>query len=118
VKEKYDKIIKKIKPTFKLTIMEEDYKGKPKVEDLNNPKDCGCNADCCPPKKNTFLTKLIFFVIIVAALGIIFVKIFNRPPTIANQQLFRNPNAAVWCDSTATKTCDTTKGSSCCPKSK
>jgi hypothetical protein len=98
--------------------MEETSKDNPKVENENKKQDCGCDDNCCLPKKNTILTKLIFVVIVLAALGIISIRLFHQSSTSTNQQLFKDPNAPVWCDTTATKTCDTTKGSSCCPKSK
>jgi hypothetical protein len=80
--------------------------------------DCNCEGNCCPPKKKTILPKIIFSIVVLAALGIILVKLFfhSSPAPAANQQLFRDPNSPVLCDSNGTKTCDTAKGSSCCPK--
>ena len=98
--------------------MEEDYMGKTQDEDRNDPQNCSCDSDCCQPKKSNIFTKLIFAVILLAAIGIIAVKLFYHPAPAANQQLFKDPNAKAWCDTTANRTCDTTKGSSCCPKSK
>ena len=98
--------------------MEETPKDNPQVEDENKKQDCGCDDNCCQPKKSNIFTKLIFAVILLAAIGIIAVKLFYHPAPAANQQLFKDPNAKAWCDTTANKTCDTTKGSSCCPKSK
>lgn len=115
----YRRVRDEIKESFR-AFYTDRIKAEVDIENHNNLKECGCDSNCCSPKKNTILMKLIFFVILVAALGIIFVKLFfySSPAPAANQQLFQNPNSPAWCDSTGSKTCDTTKGSSCCPKSK
>ena len=38
-------------------------------------QDCGCSdGSCCPPKKNNKWTKIIFTVVILAALAIVIMK--------------------------------------------
>jgi hypothetical protein len=100
--------------------MEEKDKTGTFEEGRNNKNYCDCKDNCCQPKKKSFLPKIIFSVVILAALGIILVKLFfsASPVPASNQQVFRDPNSPARCDTTATKSCDTTKGSSCCPKSK
>ena len=95
-------------------------KGKIKIqtEGSDGSRDCNCGDNCCPPKKKSTLPKLIFSIILLAALCIILVKLFYQPspaPAALNQQIFRDPNSPVWCDTSGTAACDTTKGSSCCP---
>jgi hypothetical protein len=80
--------------------------------------DCNCDGECCPPGKNNIFSKLIFAVIILTAMGIVAVKIFYHQAPAVNHQGLNNKGAAACCDTTPAKPCDTTKGSSCCPKSK
>ncbi|MCX6281248.1 MAG: hypothetical protein NTU51_04740 [Bacteroidetes bacterium] len=86
--------------------------------DLLNPETCNCDGNCCPPKKKRIYPKLIFSFVMLAALGIIFFKLFSHSAAApaTNKQVFHDPNKPVWSDSTGAKTCDTTKGSSCCSK--
>ena len=94
-----------------------DEKEKPaEVEkDLQKTSDCGCDGECCPPKKSNPLTKIIFAVIILAALAIVAVKVFKQPAPAAEKASCCPPSSSD-CDTTKATTCDTTKGSSCCPK--
>jgi hypothetical protein len=80
--------------------------------------DCNCDGDCCPSKKNKILSKIIFAVIIFAAIGIVSVKLFYQQAPAANNQGINNQGTTVGCDTSSVKNCDTVKGSSCCPKSK
>lgn len=57
--------------------MEEMEKPGEVENDLQKQRDCGCDGDCCPPKKSNPLTKIIFAVIILAALVIVAVKVFT-----------------------------------------
>ena len=98
--------------------MEEQNKDNPQVEGEKNQKDCGCEDNCCPPKKNNIFTKIIFAVILLAALGIIGVKLFHQPAASAGKEIQCKPGSSACCDTTKPKTCDTAKGSSCCSKSK
>lgn len=81
-------------------------------------QNCDCESNCCPPKKTSILPKMIFSVVLLAAMGVILVKLFftSAPTPASNQQVFRNPDSPAWSDSTQSKCCDTTKGTSCCPK--
>jgi hypothetical protein len=85
--------------------------------------DCGCDGDCCPPKKSNPFTKIIFIVVVVAALGIVGVKLFSpSPPAAAIQACCPEGTAgcdtskAAACDTSGKAKCDTSKGTSCCPK--
>jgi hypothetical protein len=83
----------------------------------DNQNDCGCEGGCCPPKKKSIVPKVIFSLVVVAALGIILAKLFlSSPAPASNQKALRDSNSPVSCDSAGAKTCDTAKGSSCCPK--
>jgi len=42
----------------------------------NEKQDCGCEGDCCAPKKKPRWVKIISLLVILAALSIIFIKIF------------------------------------------
>jgi hypothetical protein len=79
-------------------------------------KDCSCEGNCCPPKKNNTLAKIIFSVIFIAAIGIIGFKLFYQPAPAAAKESCCPPQFSTGYDTTKTKTCDTAKGSSCCPK--
>ena len=88
--------------------MEENQKDNPQVEGENKKQDCGCDDSCCQPQKKNIFSKLIFAVILLAAVAIIGVKLVSRSGSA--------PGKASSCDTTKTKSCDTTKGSSCCSK--
>jgi hypothetical protein len=96
-------------------IMEDHEEIKAQTKNFNSG-DCGCEGNCCPPKKNNFLSKIIFAVIIVSALGIIAFKLFYQPAPVAAKESRCPPGSSAAYDTTKTATCDTTKGSSCCPK--
>ena len=100
-----------------------------KIKDLpgggDNKGDCGCVDGNCKPKKSNMLTKIIFAVILLAAGGIIAVKLIYNPAPAAGTEATCKPGSgccdttkAAACDTTKTAKCDTTKGSSCCQKSK
>jgi hypothetical protein len=80
--------------------------------------DCGCDGNCCTPKKKSILPKLIFAVVMLAALGVIAAKLSMQPDPspAAGRQVPSDQGSPACCDSSASKTCDTTKTSSCCPK--
>jgi len=77
--------------------------------------DCGCADGNCKPKKKNILSKVIFAVILLAAIAIIGVKLAGRSDAATEKQSVALPGKASACDSSKT-TCDTTKGSSCCSK--
>jgi hypothetical protein len=98
--------------------MEENTKQEPVAGDENKQKDCGCDGgDCCQPQKSNKLAKIIFGIILLAALSIIVVKLVNPPAPAAPEKAgcCADPKASG-CDTTKTAGCDTTKSSSCCSK--
>lgn len=85
-------------------------------EKIKGNKDCGCEGGCCPPKKKNPFAKIIFAVVILAALGVIAIKLFHQQPPAASSGACCPPGSATKCDTVKTVPCDTTKGSTCCPK--
>jgi len=96
--------------------MEEIHNDNPQVEGENKKQDCGCDDGCCQPKKKNIFSKLIFALILLAAVAIIGIKLVGRSGNASDKQSIAAPGKVSVCDTTKTKTCDTTKGSSCCPK--
>ena len=78
--------------------------------------DCTCDGNCCPPKKNNKVAKIIFAVIILAAFGVIAFKFVSNPEPAAVKENCCPPKFSTGYDTSKTAACDTTKGSSCCPK--
>ena len=97
--------------------MEENENNNVPNAGLENKNDCGCTDGNCQPKKSNMVTKIIFAVIVVAAVGIIAVKLFHQPNPAAAKEAACKPGSSC-CDTAKTAKCDTAKGSSCCPKSK
>ncbi|MEI7662833.1 MAG: hypothetical protein WCK34_11560 [Bacteroidota bacterium] len=95
--------------------MEENKNGMDQPENSGNQHDCGCEDGNCKPKKSNLFRKIVFAVILLAAAGIITVKLISKPAPVAGKDTQCKPGSSC-CDTTKTKTCDTTKGSSCCPK--
>jgi len=99
-----------------------DKKIKSQENTDHEKNDCGCDGNCCPPKKKSIWPKIIFTIVILAAIGIIAAKLlFTSPPAPAspamNSQVVNDPNSPKWADSCKSGSgCDTTKGSSCCGK--
>ena len=96
--------------------MEENHKDNPPVEGENKKQDCGCDDGCCQPKKKNIFSKLLFAVILLAAVAIVGIKLAGRSGNASDKQSVAAPGKVSVCDTAKTKTCDTTKGSSCCPK--
>ena len=49
------------------------------METENNTKqDCGCGTDCCTPKKSKLWMKIVFIVIVAAAIAIVTVKLISN----------------------------------------
>ncbi len=97
--------------------MEDNQKSPGETQTKNN--DCVCDGDCCQPKKKSWWLKVIFTLVLLAAAGIIVAKLFFATPQApaANKQVINDPNSPSWTDTSCSKSgCDTTKGSSCCPK--
>ncbi|MEI8204077.1 MAG: hypothetical protein WCH34_13735 [Bacteroidota bacterium] len=90
------------------------------METENKTKEnCGCeDGNCCtPPKKNNLWTKIIFSIVIVAALAIIIMKLTcGNCKTESCSTVAKTEKAGVK-DSTA-KPCCSDPNSSCCDKSK
>ncbi len=82
--------------------------------DINN--NCNCEGGCCTPKKNTNARKIIFAIILLAAIGVIAFKLVNKPAPVAVKESCCPTKFTTGYDTTKNKACDTTKGSSCCPK--
>ena len=84
-------------------------------EKMKDP-DCGCSDGSCEPKKKNVFSKVLFAVILLAALAIIGIKLAGGPDDVSAKQVNAAPGKAAVCDTTKGNTCDTTKGTSCCPK--
>jgi hypothetical protein len=98
--------------------MEENTKDNPNTEDGIKKQNCGCDCDCNKPKKRNIFSILLFAVILLAALGIIGMKLINKPDPKDNKQMLSTPGKPSCCDTTMAKGCDTKKDSSCCSKGK
>ncbi len=96
--------------------MEKNHKDNQPVEGENQKQDCGCPDGNCQPKKKNIFSKLIFAVILLAAVAIIGVKLAGHSGNVPGKQPIAAPGKASCCDTSKTKTCDTTKSSSCCSK--
>jgi hypothetical protein len=95
--------------------MMKNNKIKNQVEDPDE-KNCDCGDNCCPPKKNIRPKMIIFIGILLAAIGVIGFKIVNNPVPVAVKESCCPAKVTTGHDTTKNVTCDTTKGSSCCPK--
>ena len=85
------------------------------IKNENMKSDCGCEGDCCPPKKKSPIKTIIFGIILLAALAILGFKLAHKNDPEAAAQKTCTPGSSC-CDTAKTAKCDTTKGSSCCPK--
>ena len=82
----------------------------------HDDKNCDCGDNCCPPKRNNKPKIIIFIVVLLAAIGVIGFKIVNKPAPAAVKESCCPPKFTTGYDTTKNAACDTTKGSSCCPK--
>ena len=96
--------------------MENNDKTKNQDGCNDNPNDCNCEGNCCPPKKNNIPSKIIFILIVLAAIGVIASKLVNKPAPAVAKESCCPPQFSTGYDTAKKVTCDTTKGSSCCPK--
>ncbi len=85
--------------------------------------DCNCEGDCCPPKKDKPWKKIVFFVTMLAAVSIVFIRLSSESKGKSmgtNDPI--NIQQATGADSTAvkdcSKTCDPSQNPSCCPQVK
>lgn len=83
------------------------------MESENKKQDCGCSdPNCCTPKKSNLWMKIVFAVIVVAALLIVAIKLMNNDkPDQGNSNAINKSG----CDTTV-KSCDPGKNPGCCPK--
>jgi hypothetical protein len=98
--------------------MDEINKDDPFTGNEPDKKDCGCDGDCCKPKKTNIFTKLLFAVILLAALGIIGMKLVNKPDPKNNKEAVAAPAKGSCCDTTVSKCCEPKKDTTCCSKDK
>jgi hypothetical protein len=85
-------------------------------------QDCGCDSDCCQPKKNNNWKKFIFIAVILAAGIIVTVKLVGNKN--ANSQVNTETSNIQapknGCDTSVVNTCTKLSRpenkSSCCPK--
>jgi hypothetical protein len=96
--------------------MEDMVKTKNQAENSDKQIDCNCEGNCCPPKKNNITPKIVFAIVLLAAIGVIVFKLVNKPVPAAVEESCCPPQFTTGYDTTKNATCDTTKGSSCCPK--
>jgi hypothetical protein len=96
--------------------MKEKQEGNFQSENPDNKDNCGCDDNCCPPKKNNKVVKIVFTIVLLAAIGVIAFKLVNKPAPAAVKESCCPPKFTTGYDTTKNATCDTTKGSSCCPK--
>lgn len=97
-------------------MMQELNNDTPQANEDNKTPDCGCTDGSCKPKKKNSFSKILFAVILLAAVVIIGIKLAGRSGNASDKQSVAVPGKVSGCDTTKTKTCDTPKGSSCCPK--
>ncbi len=96
--------------------MENNDESQNKLRSQDKHNDCNCQDNCCPPKKNNIVAKIIFTIVLLAAFGVIAFKLVNKPAPAAVKESCCPPKFTTGYDTTKNVTCDTTKGSSCCPK--
>ncbi|MEI6124498.1 MAG: hypothetical protein WCQ95_12810 [Bacteroidota bacterium] len=79
-------------------------------------KDCGCDDGCCQPKKSKLWAKILFAVVIVAAIAIIAIKFTGNNNNSDNKSTMVKNEKIGATDST--KSCCPKSNASCCPKGK
>ena len=96
--------------------MDENDKMSSQAQSRGNSNDCGCEDGCCTPKKSNPFRKIIFAVILLAALGIVAFKLTRQSAPASAKESCCPPGSSSNCDTTKSGSCDTTKGVSCCPQ--
>ena len=85
-------------------------------------QDCGCNGDCCQPKKGKIWTKMIFFIIVTAAIAIVTFKLFINNIKAEPKAKTVSKEQPACCDTTKPnmfiQISDPNKNQPCCPKVK
>ena len=98
--------------------MEENEKNRIQADGGIKTEGCGCEDGNCAAIKTNPFRKIIFAIILLAAVGIIAAKLIYKPAAPVGKDAACTPGNSSCCDTSKAKSCDTTKGSSCCPKSK
>jgi len=86
----------------------------------NNTKskqDCGCEGDCCQPKSKPKWIKYLSFLILLAAISIVVIKVVQDKKHPTTQCAPSASGKSCCGDSSKTANCDTTNRKSCCTKS-
>ena len=89
-------------------------------DQINGKADCGCSDGCCAPPKKKPWTKILFILVILAAVSIIILRfssntdgnISKNTGSVDTAQTVAGDSAVSDCS----KTCDNSQKSSCCPK--
>jgi len=84
------------------------------IYDKNN--DCGCDGNCCPPKRRPKWMAILSIVILIAAISIVTVKL-SQNHSMAAGSVHAEKEKSSCCDTAAYSKSDTIKKSSCCPES-
>jgi len=87
------------------------------MENNTKPKDCGCTDGNCSPKSKPKWIKYLSILILLSAISIVVVKVVQDKKHPAAQCAPSAAGKSCCGDSSKTTTCDTTKATSCCPKS-
>ena len=83
----------------------------------NTQQDCGCSDGCCTPSKSKPWIKILFAVIIIAAVAIVTYKLVYKNDTSSKVGATVTTEKSGCGDSSKTKSCE--GGSkSCCPQNK
>jgi len=83
----------------------------------NTKQDCGCCDGCCTPSKSKPWMKILFAVIIIAAVAIVTYKLVNNNTTSAKVGATISTEKSGCGDSSKTKSCES-GNKSCCPQNK
>lgn len=88
------------------------------MENENKTKqDCGCGDGCCTPSKSKLWMKILFAIIIIAAIAIVSYKLVNNNTSSAKVGATIGTEKSGCCDSSKTKSCES-GNKSCCPENK
>jgi hypothetical protein len=80
----------------------------------NTKQDCGCSDGCCTPKKSKPWMKILFAIIIIAALAIVTFKLVSNNNSSAKVGATISTEKSGCGDSSSTKSCEGSKDHSCC----
>jgi len=89
---------------------------------MNNQPDCECGSDCYQPKKNNKLwTKIVFTIVMVAAVAIVTIKLVNKNtegPVAAKDSLCCPKACSDTSGVNLVQITNPGENPPCCPKSK